>query len=132
MEEEETLIIPLSADTISKLHNGVFGSRINDCIDKIVKDIVDRPINGAGKHETRKLNIKLEFIPETTLEEGAHRLEAINVEGTVSGDIPVYRTKRTDVRIRGGRVMFNQHNPEQFHQPTLAFKDEVRPDTLEK
>lgn len=90
MHELSSHIVPLTMENLGELHQGVFGVRVNKCINLLMKDIVDRPANGAGKPETRKLTIQLELTPETDLVDGVINLAGINVEATVKGAVPVF------------------------------------------
>jgi len=113
--------VGISADNIAKMDNGMLGMQIDRLIEGIIKDICNRPANVAGKCEVRELTLKLKFTPEVQVDQNTRQTEltAIKVQPVVETKIPAVTGGLTDVRLVGGKPMFNEGNPANFAQGAL-------------
>ena len=119
-------VAPLIAKNLHAMDSGDLGRAIDHAIRQIQQDILSRPFNAEGKSEKRKLQITLEFEPETEFDAQTktRELEKISVETIVKVALPALIGNKHDVRLNAGHLAFNPEIPHAFFQPSLFNEDD--------
>lgn len=113
----------LSAESIAKLDAGRVGTAINQAIAQAVMDCLDRP----SDERKRKVQIELEIIPISRMDEGRGRYvcEGTKALARVKLGVPVRESNALSFGVNkvDRALYFNEDSPGNVQQQTFDFED---------
>lgn len=109
--------VPLNFENLKNLNEGRIDKLLKTHLARAAQDCIDRPADKTAREVIMKFTFKPEFDTQT------QEAETASCEIECKTRVPVYRTKKFQMRLSNKGFMYNADFPNAIDQPPLPFEN---------
>lgn len=104
--------VPLDFSNLKNLDDGRIDKLLKHHIGNIARDCINRPTDKSARKVTLEFIVKPQPNPEGDA-------ETASVEVECKSKVPIYRSRRFEMRLSNNGLSFNADFPDDINQPSL-------------